>query len=460
MEAGGELPQGTAALKQAGGLHPAERSHRGALRGYGIGDLTLVGQCEAGARRMAWSRLRSTLALVTLVAALLLVSGCGTLRAVITSKLRADLALEVNAHITATGLFANMMGSDTPVQGQLPPGSKVDRYWEGQELHVVATGIADPSHQKKMGVTATKANYWLVTYFHFDQKFVNPNRPSRTTEAPDDAMAQQMAASMFSVEFDLEMPGTIIESNGVPVKGSGVRWTPSLQEFNSDSFEIRAVSRRVNPGACVIFVLAIGVLVVGMVAPWRKPSGPSRARRSRLTLPEGKGVAWPKPAFGGKPASEGTAASSGLQVPPVGTTAAPGGVHPVREPVGDQGTLGYAGTPSGIDRLIEATRDRPDDPAAWHHLAAAYMDAREFASAVRAAERVTQLAPDNPIAWSNLGRAYRKLRRFAEAERVQNRALALRPGYAKAQEELAKVRRDGGGGGGAPDNDDVLDVEV
>jgi tetratricopeptide (TPR) repeat protein len=110
--------------------------------------------------------------------------------------------------------------------------------------------------------------------------------------------------------------------------------------------------------------------------------------------------------------------------------------------------------------LVDATVTRPDDPSLWHERGAAYMKAGQFAAAADCAERVTQLLPDSPTAWSNLGRAYRKLGRSDEARQAQEHALALRPGYAGAEEELAKTENDRRRVEGADDSSAVRDVDV
>jgi cytochrome c-type biogenesis protein CcmH len=58
-----------------------------------------------------------------------------------------------------------------------------------------------------------------------------------------------------------------------------------------------------------------------------------------------------------------------------------------------------------VAELEQATRDHPEDPAAWRALGAAQFDAGQFDEAARAYEQAARLAPNLAVVWSSLGEA-------------------------------------------------------
>jgi len=98
-----------------------------------------------------------------------------------------------------------------------------------------------------------------------------------------------------------------------------------------------------------------------------------------------------------------------------------------------------------LEALEQATRDNPQDPAAWRALGAGRFDAGQFDAAAAAYERAAGLAPGMAVVWSSLGEARVMASRQdplpAPALDAFRKAVAIDPKDPRARYFLA-VKRD------------------
>ena len=109
---------------------------------------------------------------------------------------------------------------------------------------------------------------------------------------------------------------------------------------------------------------------------------------------------------------------------------------------------------SDFARAYEALNDLPHatayyrnsiktDPTfvpAYNNLGAIYARQKEFAQALEATQRASELAPNNVATLGNLGAIYASLGRYDEATAVLELALRVDPSYVPAQSNLTKIR--------------------
>lgn len=98
-----------------------------------------------------------------------------------------------------------------------------------------------------------------------------------------------------------------------------------------------------------------------------------------------------------------------------------------------------------VTECLALVSARPDDPCAWHDLAAALNQANRRGEAGKAAERAIALGLDAPETWLVLARARRGQSDFDGAEAAFREALRRRANFIAAQEDLAQLvwRRSG-----------------
>jgi len=109
-----------------------------------------------------------------------------------------------------------------------------------------------------------------------------------------------------------------------------------------------------------------------------------------------------------------------------------------------------------LGQLEQATRDNPQDSAAWRALGSGYFDAGRFDEAVRAYGQAATLAPDQAAVWSALGEARVMASRQdpmpVEALQAFRKAHALDPKDPRARYFLAVDKDLAGDHGGAVDD--------
>jgi len=96
---------------------------------------------------------------------------------------------------------------------------------------------------------------------------------------------------------------------------------------------------------------------------------------------------------------------------------------------------------AAIELLEPWLQENSDDASGWAALGAAQFQLENWTDAEKAARQAVRLRPDNPGDWCNLGTVLRKRKQVQDATQAQRRALALDPSYARARQELTKLRK-------------------
>lgn len=363
-------------------------------------------------------RFKPAIRLAASATLLLLLSGCGTLRGVISTTIHPNLSVSRTVEMTATGMFANLLANSGGQDSAYIPDderAKVESYWDGSDYHLMveANGLpADAWRDAFQQDTLERSYFLFVSYYRYRSE--NGPQQQGQTQSSDDAMAESMASAMVSMEQTVTMPGTIIESNADRVQESTASWQVQLRDINQ-GYEVQVVSRRVNVPEVVVAML----LLAGGVgfSIYRRHRTRTRAIGKLQQRKEDQ-------------QAEAAGAQESVQSVKYGPNA-----------VDDAKTLIDEGNTRDAARLMEAyLNDHPDDASGWAALGAACFELEDWTRAEEAARRVVDMRPDSARDWCNLGAILRKQQRFDEAARAQHRALKADVSYERARVELRKVR--------------------
>ncbi|MEQ1504150.1 MAG: VWA domain-containing protein, partial [Myxococcota bacterium] len=98
--------------------------------------------------------------------------------------------------------------------------------------------------------------------------------------------------------------------------------------------------------------------------------------------------------------------------------------------------------PQAIERYVELSLERPDDPDVFDRLAAARYRAGDYEGAARAYDAASELRGDDPDTEYNSGNAYYRAGRLEDAERRYDQVLAADPDHEGAKENQALVKEE------------------
>ncbi len=181
---------------------------------------------------------------IALVALLLI--GCGTVTMELTTSIRGPDDIRHNIAITATGAMANLMQSTFDADEMQRLGwDEVNLTREGENLTIQASGVFTLEEiQLARDQEGSGLDGFIVTIDETDEKTVyrvsielesDTSDQSEPEEELDEAMKAMLTGTML-ILWELEMPGTITDSNADTVDGATASWVVDLVTYDGGLF--------------------------------------------------------------------------------------------------------------------------------------------------------------------------------------------------------------------------------
>lgn len=204
----------------------------------------------------------------------LLLGGCGTMRAKMTTVVDADMTVSRRVDMVAGGELARRISDESGLgiaYGSVRSGeSGFRQYWGNDGFHIEASVLHAAAGDWCRTFTdemISRDYRWFVTYYHYSAH----RDPSSFAHGHADYSPSDDVPPTLYLTEELTMPGTIVASTAEKQLGSTATWSVGLEKLRQ-GYEVYARSRRINrleTLLSVVLLAAAGVLAALTIAHCR-----------------------------------------------------------------------------------------------------------------------------------------------------------------------------------------------